>query len=155
MVVYNPLTAELFSGKYNNDKVPKDGRFIGPGNSMGSMYLARYFKDASFEVLRIINSLAEKNELMLVENVLKWFVHHSALNIKSGRHDGVVICVSRYEHLESNLRDLAKGPLPVGVLDALDQAWAVTAATEGPYWHRKLDYDLRVYSTDREAQKKF
>ncbi|KAG9240428.1 aflatoxin B1 aldehyde reductase member 2 [Calycina marina] len=141
VVVYNPLAAGLFSGKYNSDEVPKDGRFSGPENSMGSMYRARYFKDASFEALRIINSVAEKNGLTLVEIALRWLVHHSALNIGPGGQDGVVIGVSHYEQLESNLRDLGKSPLPEGVLDALDQAWAVTAATEGNYWHGKLEYD--------------
>ena len=139
--MYNPLAAGLFSGKYNSDEVPKDGRFSGPENSLGSMYRARYFKDASFEALRIINAVAEKNGLTLVEIALRWLVHHSALNVGPGGQDGVVIGVSHYEHLESNLRDLGKSPLPEGVLDALDQAWAVTAATEGTYWHGKLEYD--------------
>ncbi|EFR01081.1 aflatoxin B1 aldehyde reductase member 2 [Nannizzia gypsea CBS 118893] len=140
VVVYNPLAAGLFSGKYKNAEVPNEGRFSGPENSLGSLYRARYFKDATFEALRIIEPAATKHGLSLLEVAFRWIVHHSALNISDGGRDGVVIGVASCEQLEGNLKDLEKGPLPHEVIEALDAAWAVTAATEANYWHGKLEY---------------
>ena len=64
-----------------------------------------------------------------------------------GRRDGVVIGVSSYEQLESNLKDLEKGPLPEEVIKALDEAWLITKPTTPNYWHLDLKY---TYDT-REA----
>jgi aflatoxin B1 aldehyde reductase len=144
VVVYNPLAAGLISGKYNSAEIPTEGRFSGLENSMGSMYRARYFKDASFEALRILDPVAQKYSLTLVELALRWIVYHSALNIKSRGQDGVVIGVGSYGQLESNLKDLGKGPLPEEVVSALNEAWTVTAATEATYWHGKLEYNYET-----------
>lgn len=64
-----------------------------------------------------------------------------------GGRDGVVIGVSSYEQLESNLKDLEKGPLPEEVVKALDEAWLITKPTTPNYWHLDLKY---TYDT-REA----
>lgn len=52
----------------------------------------------------------------------------------------MIIGVSSFEQLESNLRDLEKGPLPDEVVDVLDQAWLVAKATTVEYWHKDLEY---------------
>ena len=44
------------------------------------------------------------------------------------------------EQLESNLRDLEKGPLPQGMVDALDEAWLIAKPTTANYWHLDLKY---------------
>lgn len=57
-----------------------------------------------------------------------------------GGRDGVVIGVSSYDQLESNLKDLEKGPLPEEVVKALDEAWLITKPTTPNYWHLDLKY---------------
>lgn len=47
--------------------------------------------------------------------------HHSLLKRENG--DAIIIGASSTKHLEENLADLEKGPLPQDVLDALDQGW--------------------------------
>ena len=64
-----------------------------------------------------------------------------------GGRDGVIIGVSSYGQLESNLKDLEKGPLPEEVVKALDEAWLITKPTTPNYWHLDLKY---TYDT-REA----
>ena len=99
------------------------------------MYRERYFKDATFEALRIIEPVAEKHSLSLLEIALRWCIHHSQLRTRAkGGNDGVIIGVSKFSQLEENLRDLEKGPLPEDVINALDEAWMVTKATTQAYF---------------------
>ena len=57
-----------------------------------------------------------------------------------GGRDGVIIGVSSYDQLVSNLKDLEKGPLPDEVVQALDDAWLVAKPTTTNYWHGELAY---------------
>jgi aflatoxin B1 aldehyde reductase len=84
--------------------------------------------------------VVEKYKLSLVETALRWVHHHSALNVKEGGQDGIILGVSSFDQLENNLRDIEKGPLPEKVVDALDQAWLITKATTPNYWHLDLEY---------------
>ena len=104
------------------------------------MYRNRYFKDATFDALRIIEPVAQKHKLTMLEVGLRWCTHHSALKMQDGGHDGVIIGVSSLEQLKSNLTDLEKGPLPEEVIKALDEAWLITKPTTANYWHLDLKY---------------
>ncbi|MCJ1306825.1 hypothetical protein MMC25_000468, partial [Agyrium rufum] len=139
VVVYNPLAGGLFSGKIKTHDVPAEGRYSDTAQS-GKMYRARYFKDETFQALSLIEPVAEKHNLTLLEIAIRWCVHHSALKMEDGGRDGVIIGVSSYEQLESNLKDFEKGPLPEDVVKALDEAWLVTKATTANYWHLDLKY---------------
>ncbi|KAK4508360.1 hypothetical protein PRZ48_002098 [Zasmidium cellare] len=140
VVVYNPVAGGIFSGKIkSNESIPNEGRFSDTANS-GSNYRKRYFQDATFDALRLIEPVVEKHNLTLIETALRWVVHHSKLDIKDGGKDGIIIGVSSQAQLEGNLRDLEKGPLPEEVVKVLDEAWLVTKATAVPYWHGTLEY---------------
>ena len=104
------------------------------------MYRARYFKDATFDALRLIEPVAQKHSLTLLEIALRWCAHHSALKIQNGGTDGIIIGVSNLAQLEGNLKDLEKGPLPEDVVKALDEAWLIAKPTTPNYWHLDLKY---------------
>ena len=57
---------------------------------MGGRYRERYFKDATFDALRVIEPVVKENGLTLIETALRWVVHHSQLKVKDGR-DGIII----------------------------------------------------------------
>ncbi|KAF2102664.1 Aldo/keto reductase [Rhizodiscina lignyota] len=144
IVIYNPLAGGLFSGKIKSkDIVPEDGRF--GKSAMGERYRARYFQDATFEALSIIEPVVEKHGLTMLETALRWCVHHSKLKITNGT-DGIIIGASSLAQLESNLKDFEKGPLPEEVVKALDEAWLVCKATTPNYWHLDLNY---TYDTQK------
>jgi aflatoxin B1 aldehyde reductase len=150
IVVYNPLAGGLFSGKIKSkDMTPNDGRFSDNAVS-GQMYRKRYFKDGTFRALQIVEQAAEKANLTLLEIALRWCVHHSALKVKGG-DDGVIIGVSNFDQLKSNIADLQKGPLPQEVVDALDEAWLIAKPTTTNYWHLDLKY---TYDTQAAIFKK-
>ncbi|TKX23637.1 oxidoreductase-like protein 21 [Elsinoe australis] len=140
IVVYNPVAGGIFSGKYKSVDVPAEGRFSDTAAS-GSMYRGRYFKDATFDALRIIEPAVEKHGLTMIETALRWVVHHSKLNVLPEKgHDGIIIGVSNMGQLEGNLKDIEKGPLPDEVVKALDDAWLVCKPTTANYWHLNYEY---------------
>ena len=139
VVIYNPLAGGLFSGKVKSVEVPQEGRYSDQ-SQLGNLYRKRYFKDATFDALRLIEPVAQKHNLTLIEIALRWCTHHSALQIQNGGRDGVIIGVGSFGQLESNLKDLEKGPLPDDVLKTLDEAWLITQPTTPNYWHLDLEY---------------
>ena len=140
IVVYNPIAGGLFSGKIKSkDIVPESGRFSNTGVA-GAMYRKRYFRDSTFNALKIVEEATEKAGLTMIETALRWAVHHSDLNIKDGGRDGIIIGVSSIDQLKGNITDLEKGPLPEELVEALDAAWMECKAEVGPYWHLDLKY---------------
>ena len=139
VVIYNPLAGGLFSGKIKSEEVPQEGRYSDTAK-LGAMYRKRYFKDATFDALRIIEPVAQKHNLTILEIALRWCTHHSALKMQDGGRDGVIIGVSSLDQLKSNLADLEKGPLPDEVIKVLDEAWMITKPTTANYWHLDLQY---------------
>ena len=145
VVIYNPLAGGLFSGKIKTADIPKEGRYSDTAAVAGKLYRDRYFKDATFDALRYIEPIAQKHNLTLLEVALRWCTHHSALKMHNGGRDGVIIGVSSQQQLESNLKDLEKGPLPEDVVKALDEAWLVAKPTTPNYWHLDLDYKYNTH----------
>jgi len=146
VVVYNPIAGGLLSGKIKSrDMVPAEGRFSDTSGT-GKIYRSRYFNDGTFRALQLIEGAVEKQGLGMVQTALRWTVHHSALKIKDG-NDGIIIGVSSGQQLDENLTYLERGPLPEEVVQALDEAWAMSKADTANYWHKDVNYS---YDT-REA----
>eukprot|EP00401_Gymnodinium_catenatum_P041619 CAMPEP_0117473258 /NCGR_PEP_ID=MMETSP0784-20121206/8680_1 /TAXON_ID=39447 /ORGANISM="" /LENGTH=408 /DNA_ID=CAMNT_0005267455 /DNA_START=104 /DNA_END=1330 /DNA_ORIENTATION=- len=61
---------------------------------------------------------------------LRWLIHHSHL----GPGDGVILGVSKREHLVANLAAWQAGPLPSHILDACDAAWEAARPVCEPYF---------------------
>jgi aflatoxin B1 aldehyde reductase len=141
IVVYNPIAGGLFSGKIKTkDLVPEDGRFSDKAN-VGSNYRKRYFRQSTFDAMKIIEDALAKHEgLTMIETALRWCVHHSALKIKDGGNDGIIIGVSSVAQLKDNLNQLEKGPLPEDVVEALQKAWEVSRADVTSYVHGDVVY---------------
>lgn len=141
IVVYNPIAAGIFSGKYKSKEIPQDdGRFSDKVGKVGQRYRDRYFKDETFEALSLIEPVVQKHNLTLLETAFRWLMNHSALNIKDGGNDGVIIGVSSKEQLVGNLKELEKGPLPDEVVQVLDEAWMLCKPKAANYWHLDLKY---------------
>ncbi len=82
-----------------------------------------YYRDSTFAALDELERAASRHGLSMIEVALRWLVHHSELNIKDGGNDGIVIGVSRLEHLSTNLDSLEKGPLPEDIVESLNRVW--------------------------------
>jgi aflatoxin B1 aldehyde reductase len=134
IVVYNPLAGGLFSGRYkSSSEIPTEGRFSDvEGNRSGKLYRDRYFNSVYLDAINRLAPVVEKHGLTLPETAFRWLVHHSKLRPFDG--DGIIIGASSIEQLDSNLKNLQKGPLPDEVFQALDEAWYSTRAVAKTYW---------------------
>ncbi|KAG6901131.1 hypothetical protein C0995_016729 [Termitomyces sp. Mi166 len=131
---YNPLGGGFFTGRYtSSDGTAEMGSRFDPDAMQGKMYRQRYWKEPYFEALTVIRKAAEAHNLTLPEVALRWISHHSLLSREHG--DAVLIGASSLKHIEQNLIDLEKGPLPEDVVKALDEAWAIAKPISTVYYH--------------------
>lgn len=133
---YNPLAGGYLTNRYHreqqNDSFEKGSRYD-PNTWQGKYYRGRYWNDNMFDALEILRPVAKKHGLTEAECALRWMSHHSLLKRENG--DAVIIGASSTKHLEQNLVDLEKGPLPEDVVQALDAGWERTKVVSGKYWH--------------------
>ncbi|KAF8710540.1 Aldo kereductase, partial [Rhizoctonia solani] len=134
--LYNPLCGGWLTGRYKDMNVqPEAGSRFDPNRPDGQSknYRARYWSETHFRALSIIEKATKEHQLTIAECALRWINHHSLL--KAGYGDAIIIGASSKDHVESNLGDLEKGPLPAPVVEALDEAWEVLRPSVRKYWH--------------------
>lgn len=78
-----------------------------------------YGNEEYFAAMELLDPVIEKYGLALKECALRWLAHHSLLGGEKG--DAVLMGASSAAHLESNLVDLEKGPLPNEAVEALGE----------------------------------
>ncbi|KAI0702753.1 Aldo/keto reductase [Earliella scabrosa] len=131
---FNPLGGGFFTGRYRSmeDQTEAGSRFD-PTRMQGQAYRKRYWNEVHFNALAKIEAVAQKHGLTMAEIALRWISHHSLMKREHG--DSILIGASSLKHIEQNLVDLEKGPLPEEVLQVLDEAWLSVSAYAAPYFH--------------------
>ncbi|KAJ7330430.1 Aldo/keto reductase [Mycena albidolilacea] len=131
---FNPLAGGFFTDRYTSmDEKPESGSRFDPERTQGKNYRNRYWKPAYFEALAAIRPVVEAHGLTMAEVALRWISHHSLLRREHG--DAVLIGASSLAHIEQNLVNLEKGPLPDEVVAALDAAWERVKPYASNYYH--------------------
>jgi aflatoxin B1 aldehyde reductase len=132
---FNPLAGGYLANRYHrgDDSTVEEGSRFDSKTNQGQSYRKRFCNDAKFDALNIIRAAAKKHDLTEAECALRWMMHHSKLDAKNG--DTVIIGASSTKHLEDNLRDFEKGPLPEDVVVALDEAWGKTKGVVNNYYY--------------------
>jgi aflatoxin B1 aldehyde reductase len=116
---YNPLAGGLLTGKYKSlDDIPDSGRFSEKTN-----YRGRYWKKDYFEVLLKLGEACIEHGLTPTQAAMSWLVNHSLLD--SGQGDGIILGVTRIEHLNANMAACKHAPIDQAILDILDQGWEI------------------------------
>ncbi|EWG51868.1 hypothetical protein FVEG_16875 [Fusarium verticillioides 7600] len=134
ILVYNPLTGGVLSGRFKSKEILADGgRYSTQDPVIGVMSRDRYFKNVNFAAFKLIQPVADKLGLTLLEIAFRWLLHHSKLQVMGG-NDGLVIGISSLSQLESSLDNVEKAPLPEKVLEVLDEAWKITKPSCSLYW---------------------
>ncbi len=116
---YNPLAGGMLTGKHlSMDDIPDSGRF-----NVERGYLDRYWKQDYFSVLQELQTACQEFDLKPVEVALSWLVNHSLLDAELG--DGIILGVSKVEHLAQNMAGCKHVPLDQSILDILDRGWEI------------------------------
>lgn len=130
---FNPLGGGLLVGTHTQEGKVEEGSRFDPNRAQGQMYRKRYWNDHYFQAIEQLKPAAAKHNLTLAEIALRWEMHHSALKKEHG--DAVIIGASSTKHIEQNLLDFEKGPLPDDVVEAVDRAWELVKPNAPPYHH--------------------
>ncbi|KAL3426666.1 aldo/keto reductase [Phlyctema vagabunda] len=130
-----PLASGMLAYRLTPDQVhPIGSRFDpNPDNIIGRHLRVRYLHQPYFDAMEIIHKAAKKHGFTEQECAMRWLTHHSVLDKDLG--DAICVGGGTLEHLEENLTDLEKGPLPQDVVDAFEEAWTVASAHRYAYWH--------------------
>ena len=125
---YNPLAGGLLTGRYGHyEDAPTDGRFTHRPN-----YQGRYWKKSFFEAVDLIRKAGEKYGINTIEATYRWLAFHSMLD--GNRGDAILIGASKLGHLQQNMDTLKAGSLPEEMVEAFNQAWAITKADSPEYF---------------------
>lgn len=131
---FQPLAAGFLTGRYKRGQTEfEEGSRFDPKQWVGRMTQGRYFNDTYFDALDLITAVAGKNGMRTQEIAMRWLKHHSVLVGEHG--DAIIVGASSLKHLEENLNDLEKGPLPEDVLEELEKAWLIVKPVAPKYWH--------------------
>jgi aflatoxin B1 aldehyde reductase len=134
LYAFQPLAGGLLTGRYKRDQTEfEEGSRFDPKHLSGTVARGRYWNDAYFDALETIDTAAKKDTLTSAEIALRWLKYHSRLSQDLG--DAIIVGASRVGHLESNLQDLEKGPLPDEVVTAVEDAWSLVKGAVPNYWH--------------------
>ncbi|EIN07863.1 Aldo/keto reductase [Punctularia strigosozonata HHB-11173 SS5] len=130
---FNCLAGGFFTGKYlsKEDQAEPGSRFD-DSRMLGKFVRSLYWNDPYFNAVPSIKKAADKHGLSMVEVVLRWTSHHSAMKREFG--DAIIIGASSLKYIEQNLNDLEKGPLPEDVVNAVDEAWNSVRGLAPPYY---------------------
>ena len=132
---YNPLAGGYLTNRYNRSDAETDiesGARFDPNKWQGKMYRMRYWKEEYFNALDLLRPVAKKHGFTEAECALRWMTHHSQLRREKG--DSIIIGASSVKHMEENMKDLEKGPLPDDIVQALDQGWEGCKGSSIKYW---------------------
>jgi aflatoxin B1 aldehyde reductase len=136
-VVYSPTVGGLLSGAITSPTaVPEEGRFS--DKFLGGWMRGVYFRESVFAAIEELKAIADSKGVSMIEIAFRWLVHHSAINVNKG--DGIILGVSKLEHLDSNMDALEKGPLDGEVLEALEKVHRIAKVDEKPFWFGELVY---------------
>ncbi|KIM80846.1 hypothetical protein PILCRDRAFT_822134 [Piloderma croceum F 1598] len=130
---FNPLCGGFFSGRYSSlDDTVEAGSRFDPKGVQGKNYRNRYWNEHYFKALASIEAVARVHNLTMAEIALRWVSHHGLMRREYG--DAILIGASSTKHIEQNMIDLEKGPLPETVIKALDEAWMLVKPYASNYY---------------------
>ncbi|KAG0206357.1 hypothetical protein BGX28_002211 [Mortierella sp. GBA30] len=133
---YNPLCGGVLTGAYNYQGQVEQGSRFDPNAKQGARYRERYWKKEYFDAISVLKQVCEPHGLDLVQVAFSWLQFHSKM--RADRGDGIIIGASSLRHTVQNLEALKTGkPLPVDVLEALDQCWDITRESSPSYFRTK------------------
>jgi aflatoxin B1 aldehyde reductase len=134
LFAFNPLAGGLLTDRYTRETQDiETGSRFDPNRGQGKMMRTRYWHDQYFDALDILRPVAKKHGLTEAECAIRWLMHHSAMKREYG--DAVIVGASSAKHLEQNLVDCEKGPLPEDVVKALDEGWQKVKGVATKYFH--------------------
>ncbi|RAK77033.1 aldo/keto reductase family protein [Aspergillus fijiensis CBS 313.89] len=134
LYAFQPLAGGFLTGRYARQQTEFEaGSRFDPAIVQGAVARGRYWNDTYFDALESIQEVSGRLGLTVAEVALRWLKYHSELRAELG--DAIIVGASSVRHLEENLADLEKEPLPEEVVKVLEEAWGLIRGVAPNYWH--------------------
>ncbi|KAK2760354.1 hypothetical protein FQN54_002424 [Arachnomyces sp. PD_36] len=134
LYAFQPLAGGFLTGKYSREQEEfEPGSRFDPKIVQGEYHRGKYWNEAYFDALDGIRGVAGKYGLEVAEVALRWLEHHSSMKGELG--DAIIVGASSTRHLEGNLADLEKGPLPEEVVESVEKGWLMVKGGAQNYWN--------------------
>ena len=117
---YSPLASGFLNGKLTSGTLDETSRFADQ-TWIGEMVRGMLDKAELHAAVTTLQGLAGKHGISLTGTALRWIAYHSRLRADLG--DGIILGASRIQQLEDNVADVSAGPLPVDVVEGIEEIW--------------------------------
>ena len=114
IIAYNPLAGGLLTGKYRDTADLRDGTRFTLGNA-ARRYQNRYWDDAQFEQVAILQRHFAERDLSLTHAAIAWVLAQDGVT-------SAIVGASRAEQIEDSLR-YQEAQLSAADLEVCDQPW--------------------------------
>jgi aryl-alcohol dehydrogenase-like predicted oxidoreductase len=114
VIVYNPLAGGFLSGKYAKGNAPEENTRFTLGTA-GRMYQHRYWQDAQFDAVVVLQDAVSARELRMPTVAVSWVLGQPGIT-------SAIIGASKPEQLDDTLRAPVL-ELDAGLREACDAAW--------------------------------
>ena len=129
--VYNPLAAELLTGRHEYGKEPAEGRFT--LEDIGPRYVERYWSEVNFQAIDRLQKIAKEHGCTMPQFALAWILNNPTIT-------SAITGVINVEQLEENI-GATKITLSPEELRACDEVWAMFRP---PRYHYARDMRIRL-----------
>ncbi|KAL4805110.1 NADP-dependent oxidoreductase domain-containing protein [Aspergillus unguis] len=119
---YSPIAGGFLSKDVETLTKNAEGRWD-PSTYFGQLYHALYNRPSLMEGLKIWEGIAKEAGISRAELAYRWVVHNSGLKGEFG--DKVIFGARTIEQLRETLEVTKKGPLPVDVVNKIDEIWSL------------------------------
>ncbi|RAL11225.1 aldo/keto reductase family protein [Aspergillus homomorphus CBS 101889] len=134
LYAFQPLAGGFLTGRYTRQQTEFEaGSRFDPKIVQGVVSRGRYWNDTYFDALERIQEVSGRFGLTVAEVALRWLKYHSELRRELG--DAIIVGASSVRHLEENLADLEKEPLPEEVVKVVEEVWLTIKGVAPKYWH--------------------
>ncbi|KAF7883332.1 uncharacterized protein EAF02_005252 [Botrytis sinoallii] len=117
-IAHSPLAGGFLTGIFTLGTDVTGTRFE-DGNPKGDFFKRRYDNEPTHSTMKEFIALLQPYDITPSEAALRWIYYHSALQ----EGDGVILGASNPAQISLNAADIAKGPLPSNVAEAMEKMW--------------------------------
>ena len=114
---HSPLAGGFLTGKVTSGNVI--GTRFEEGKPNSAIATLKFNKPEMHAGIRRLEHKGKEHNLTMTEIGLRWVFYHSALQ----EDDGVILGASKPKYLEQNMAEIARGPLPDDVVEAIEGVW--------------------------------
>ncbi|KAF7874061.1 hypothetical protein EAF04_002733 [Stromatinia cepivora] len=117
-IAHSPLAGGFLTGIFTLRTGVAGTRFE-DGNPTGDFFKKMYDNEPTHAAMKKLVAFLQPHGITPSEAALRWVYYHSALQ----EGDGVILGASKLAQIPLNAADIAKGPLPSDVAEAVEKMW--------------------------------